>query len=205
MLVQVGSKPEFMIQALRASVRQCRICKAALPVPPRPIFAVHPEARIALISQAPGRLAHEKGLPYYDPSGVRLRQWLNVDEATFYDPTCFSILPMGFCYPGKAKTGDLPPRPECAPQWHAALLRMMPEIALTLYIGQYAQQYYLGANRKRNLTETVRAFREYGPGVLPLPHPSPLNNRWLSRNPWFDMEVVPYLQAKVEAILEGGQ
>ncbi|MCI4647837.1 uracil-DNA glycosylase family protein [Phaeodactylibacter sp.] len=194
-----------MIEALKASVRHCRICKAALPVPPRPIFAVHPEARIALISQAPGRLAYEKGLPYYDPSGVRLRQWLNVDEATFYDPTCFSILPMGFCYPGKAKTGDLPPRPECAPQWHAALLRMMPKIVLTLYIGQYAQQYYLGNARKRNLTETVRAYREYGHGVLPLPHPSPLNNRWLSRNPWFNTEVVPYLQAKVEAILGGEQ
>lgn len=191
-----------MTQALRATVRQCRICEAVLPVPPRPIFTVHPAARIVLISQAPGRLAYEKGVPYYDPSGVRLRQWLNVEEAVFYDPTLFSILPMGFCYPGKATTGDLPPRPECAPQWHAALLRMMPNIQLTLYIGQYAQRYYLGKSRKRNLTETVRAFREYGPEVLPLPHPSPLNNRWLSRNAWFEAEVVPYLQAKVGAILE---
>lgn len=191
-----------MTAALRATVRQCRICEADLPVPPRPIFSIHPKARIALISQAPGRLAYEKGLPYYDPSGVRLRQWLNVDEADFYNPAFFSILPMGFCYPGKASTGDLPPRPECAPQWHGPLLRMMPNIKLILYIGQYAQRYYLGKNRKRNLTETVRAHREYGPGILPLPHPSPLNNRWLSRNPWFDTEVVPYLQAKVEAILE---
>lgn len=190
-----------MTAALRATVRQCRICEPFLPVPPRPIFTVHPDARIALVSQAPGRLAYEKGVPYYDPSGVRLRQWLNVDEATFYDPALFSILPMGFCYPGKASTGDLPPRPECAPQWHAALLRMMPNIKLTLYIGQYAQRYYLNQSRKRNLTETVRAFREYGPQVLPLPHPSPLNNRWLSRNPWFEAEVVPHLQEKVGAII----
>lgn len=190
-----------MTAALCATVRQCRICEPFLPVPPRPIFTVHPDARIALVSQAPGRLAYEKGVPYYDPSGVRLRQWLNVDEATFYDPALFSILPMGFCYPGKASTGDLPPRPECAPQWHAALLRMMPNIKLTLYIGQYAQRYYLNQSRKRNLTETVRAFREYGPQVLPLPHPSPLNNRWLSRNPWFEAEVVPHLQEKVGAII----
>lgn len=190
-----------MTAALRATVRQCRICEPFLPVPPRPIFTVHPDARIALVSQAPGRLAYEKGVPYYDPSGVRLRQWLNVDEATFYDPALFSILPMGFCYPGKASTGDLPPRPECAPQWHAALLRMMPNIKLMLYIGQYAQRYYLNQSRKRNLTETVRAFREYGPQVLPLPHPSPINNRWLSRNPWFEAEVVPHLQEKVGAII----
>jgi len=194
-----------MTQGLRATIRQCRICEGALPVPPRPIFTVHPAARIVLISQAPGRLAYEKGAPYYDPSGVRLRQWLDVDEATFYDPTLFSILPMGFCYPGKAATGDLPPRPECAPQWHAALLRMMPNIRLTLCIGQYAQRYYLGKSCERNLTETVRAFRQYGPEVLPLPHPSPLNNRWLSRNPWFHAEVIPCLQTKVEEITSSGQ
>ena len=190
-----------MIATLRATIRQCQICKSSLPVTPRPIFSVNRNARIALISQAPGRLAHEKRKPYFDPSGDRLRQWLNVDEATFYNPALFCILPMGFCYPGKAETGDMPPRPECAPNWHPALLRMMPDIRLTLYIGQYAQRYYMGKSRKRNLTETVRVFKEYGPNILPLPHPSPLNNRWLRRNPWFDAEVIPFLQSKVEGIL----
>jgi len=112
---------------------------------------------------------------------------------------------MGFCYPGKAETGDMPPRSECAPNWHPALLRMMPDIRLTLYIGQYAQRYYMGKSRKRNLTETVRVFKEYGPNILPLPHPSPLNNRWLRRNPWFDAEVIPFLQSKVEGILSSEQ
>jgi uracil-DNA glycosylase len=189
-----------MVEALLTTVRHCRICQEQLPVQPNPIFKLHPEVKILLISQAPGRMAHEKGKPYYDPSGLRLRRWLGVDEAAFYDTSTFGILPMGFCYPGKAKSGDLPPRPECAPQWHEVLLRMMPQVQLRIYIGQYAQRYYLGKRRHVKLTETVRAFRSYGPSELPLPHPSPLNNRWISRNPWFEEEVVPYLQERVRAI-----
>jgi len=191
----------FMLQILATAARHCRICEPALPVPPNPIFKVEPGVRILLISQAPGRLAHESGTPYLDPSGVRLRDWLGVDKATFYDTPFFGILPMGFCYPGKAKTGDLPPRPECAPQWHKPLLRMMPNVQLRVYIGQYAQYHYLGKRRARNLTETVRAYEDYLPEEWPLPHPSPLNNRWLSRNPWFELTVIPRLQEKVQQII----
>lgn len=198
-MLSEAPKNTVLCQALCATVRQCRICAAHLPLPPLPILKVDPRVRILLISQAPGRLAHEQGRAFLDPSGRRLRQWLGVDEATFYDTPYFGILPMGFCYPGKAKTGDLPPRKECAPQWHQPLLKMMPKVALRIYIGQYAQHHYLGKQRK--LTETVRAFREYGPGALPLPHPSPLNNRWLNRNPWFEAEVVPFLQARVQQII----
>ncbi|NBC09777.1 MAG: uracil-DNA glycosylase family protein [Bacteroidetes bacterium] len=190
-----------MLQALATAARHCRICEPALPLPPNPIFKVEPGVRILLISQAPGRIAHESGTPYLDPSGVRLRDWLGVDKATFYDTPYFGILPMGFCYPGKAKTGDLPPRPECAPQWHAPLLRMMPEVQLRIYIGQYAQRYYLGKRRARNLTETVRGYEGYLPEEWPLPHPSPLNNRWRSRNPWFEETVIPRLQEKVQQII----
>lgn len=190
-----------MLQILATTARHCRICEPALPLPPNPIFKVEPGVRILLISQAPGRLAHESGTPYLDPSGVRLRDWLGVDKATFYDTPFFGILPMGFCYPGKAKTGDLPPRPECAPQWHNALLRMMPNVQLRVYIGQYAQHHYLGKRRVHNLTETVRAYENYLPGEWPLPHPSPLNNRWLSRNRWFESAVIPRLQEKVQQII----
>lgn len=190
-----------MLRSIATAARHCRICEQDLPLLPNPIFKVDPEVRILLISQAPGRLAHESGTPYLDPSGRRLRSWLGVDETTFYDTPYFGILPMGFCYPGKAKTGDSPPRPECAPQWHAPLLRMMPHAQLRLYIGQYAQHHYLGKRRKRNLTETVRAYEEYLPQVWPVPHPSPLNNRWLSQNPWFEAEVIPHLQEKVQQII----
>lgn len=192
---------QFMLQALTTTARHCRICEPALPLPPNPIFKVEAGVRILLVSQAPGRLAHESGMPYLDPSGVRLRDWLGVDKSTFYDTPYFGILPMGFCYPGKAKTGDLPPRPECAPQWHAPLLRMMPEVQLRIYIGQYAQRQYLGKRRARNLTETVRAYEDYLPEEWPLPHPSPLNNRWLSRNPWFEETVIPRLRSKVQQII----
>ena len=177
--------------------RQCTLCAPYLPHGVRPVFNIHPKSKILIIGQAPGRKVHESGVPWADASGRNLRDWLSVDEPTFYDPQIFGILPMGFCYPGSGKSGDLPPRPECAPKWHEVLLNMMPEIELTLLFGQYAQQRYLGDRCAKNLTETVRNWRAYLPEYLPLPHPSPRNRIWLRRNPWFTEEVLPHLRERV--------
>ena len=179
----------------------CTICAPFLEHGVRPVFTVHPLARINIIGQAPGRKVHESGIPWDDASGKRLRQWLGVDNSTFYNPECFAILPMGFCFPGTGKSGDLPPRKECAPQWHQPLLRLMPNIKLTLLFGQYAQAEYLGKGRKRTLTETVKNWESYLPEFLPLPHPSPRNQIWLRKNSWFEAEVVPLLQQKTKEIL----
>lgn len=187
---------------LEQEIRQCTICAEHLPLGPKPILSLHPHSRIAIISQAPGRLAHESGIPWDDPSGERLREWLGVDKTTFYQAEHFAIIPMGFCYPGKGKSGDLPPRKECAPQWHSTILSMLPQIQLTLAIGQYAQKTYLGKSRNKNLTETVRHFETYLPEYLPLPHPSPLNARWRKKNPWFREAVLPVLRKRVKEILE---
>lgn len=154
-----------------------------------------------IASQAPGRLAHASGIPFDDPSGDRLRRWLGVDRQTFYDPTKFAIVPMGLCYPGTGASGDLAPRPECAVAWRGDLLAALPDLALTLVIGQYAHAWHLGATRKDSLTTTVAHWRDYWPAVLPMPHPSPRNSRWLARNPWFEAEVVPLLQARIRALL----
>lgn len=181
--------------------QQCTICEPFLKDGVRPVFSVHPAARINIIGQAPGRKVHESGIPWNDASGKRLRMWLGVDNDIFYNPAFFAILPMGFCYPGTGKSGDLPPRKECAPQWHRPLLNMMPKIELTLLFGQYAQAEYLGKGRHKNLTETVRHWEDYLPLYLPLPHPSPRNGIWLRKNPWFEAEVVPHLQARVQEIL----
>ena len=164
---------------------------------PRPVLAAREEAKILIIGQAPGSRVHASGVPWDDPSGQRLRQWLQVDPETFYNPSLFAIIPMGFCYPGTGGTGDLPPRPECAPLWHGPLLQRLPNIELTLLLSRYAQAAYLGSLKKKTLTETVRAFREYEPRFLPLPHPSPRNNRWLKKNPWFETEVLPHLRQRV--------
>jgi len=161
----------------------------------------HPNARIAIIGQAPGIKVHQSGVPWDDASGRTLRTWLGVNEAQFYNPELFAIVPMGFCYPGNGKSGDLPPRPECAPQWHGPLLEAMPNIELTLLIGQYAQAHYLGDRAKRNLTETVRNYKGYLPEQLPLPHPSPRNRFWQAKNPWFTEKVVPELQRRVQAVM----
>ncbi|MCB9331441.1 MAG: uracil-DNA glycosylase family protein [Lewinellaceae bacterium] len=182
--------------------KSCTHCTQHLPHGPRPVFTVHPDARILIIGQAPGRKVHESGIPWDDVSGNRLRNWLGVDAPTFYNPECFALLPMGFCYPGTGKSGDLPPRPECAPLWHQPLLRMMPGITLTLLFGQYAQERYLGAAQKNTLTETVRNWRAYVPNYLPLPHPSPRNQIWTRKNPWFEAEVLPYLKEQVALALE---
>lgn len=175
----------------------CQLCANHLPLGPNPIFRIHPEARIALISQAPGRLAHQAGVAWDDPSGRRLRAWLGVTEAAFYDSTTFAVLPMGLCYPGKGRGGDLPPRPECAPAWQAPLLAMMPKLELKILIGAYSQAHYLGARRKQTLTETVRSYKSYLPDYFPLPHPSPRNQIFMRNNPWIEEAVIPELRRLV--------
>ena len=187
---------------LNKQVRDCTLCSPYLPLGARPVFQVHPKARILIAGQAPGRKVHGTGIPFDDPSGKRLREWMGIGADIFYNPELISILPMGFCYPGTGKSGDLPPRPECAEQWRKQLLALMPGIQLTLVIGQYAQQWHLGESKKSNLTKTVEAWKEYWPEVLPLPHPSPRNNLWLKKNPWFENEVTPALKRKIEQILK---
>jgi len=186
---------------LEKNIRACRLCAEHLPLGPRPVFQFSPTARILVVGQAPGRRVHETGLPFNDPSGDRLRDWLGMDRATFYDRKRMAIVPMGFCYPGTGKSGDLPPRPECAAAWRKPILQALRAVALTLAIGQYAIAWHLGARSKSNLTETVRAWREYGPALLPLPHPSPRNNLWLKKNPWFERDVLPELRRRVAAAL----
>lgn len=186
-----------------AQVRRCTLCED-LPLGPKPILQAAQPARILIAGQAPGRRAHESGIPFDDPSGNRLRGWLGVDHASFYDPSKFAILPMGFCYPGTGTSGDLPPRAECALAWRQALLHQLPGIELTLVIGAFAQRWHLPADTGASIAETVRNWRDYWPRVLPMPHPSPRNARWLARNPFFEREVVPALQARVREILGTG-
>lgn len=185
------------MKALLTKIRNCEACKAHLPLGPRPIVAGHPDARILIIGHAPGTKVHKTGIPWDDPSGKQLRKWMGVTDEEFYDETKIAQMPMGFCYPGKGKTGDLPPRTECAPLWHKPLLSKMPNLKLTILIGQYAQRYYLGNKMEKNLTETVRNYMNYAPDYFVIPHPSPRNRFWLSKNPWFEMEVVTKLQKRV--------
>ena len=177
------------------------ICSEHLPLGPRPVLQLHPKAKILVVGQAPGVRVHKTGVPFNDPSGDRLRAWMGVTREIFYDEEKIAILPMGFCYPGTGKSGDFPPRPECAPTWRNKLLAQLPNIKLTLILGQYAQDWHLGDQQKANLTETVRAWTEYWPDRLVLPHPSPRNNIWLKKNLWFEKEVIPVLQKSVGAIL----
>jgi uracil-DNA glycosylase len=189
------------LDKLLAEIESCRLCAASLPHEPRPVLRAHADARLLVVGQAPGRKVHESGIPWDDASGRRLREWLGVDADTFYDPRRVAIVPMGFCYPGKAGSGDAPPRPECRAHWHPRLLPLLPKIELTLLIGQYAQGYFLGGARKPSLTDTVRAWREYWPRQLPLPHPSPRNVGWFKANPWFEGEVLPHLRKRVAGLL----
>lgn len=189
------------IEGLRAEVAACRMCGADLPLGPRPIVQIGAKSRVLIASQAPGRRAHLSGVPFDDRSGDVLRGWLGLDRTTFYDPERIAILPTGFCYPGRAPGGDLPPRPECAPRWHAPLLAAMPALRLTLVIGRHAQAHHLGPRAKATLTATVRAFADYLPGVFPLPHPSPRNEPWLLANPWFVRDVLPVLREEVARAL----
>ncbi len=187
---------------LLAQVRACTLCKDHLPLGPRPVFQLDPEALILIAAQAPGSRVHETGIPFNDPSGDRLRQWLGVTREQFYDSKLFALLPMGFCYPGRGKSGDLPPRPECAIHWREELLSHVPKVKLTLVIGQYAHAWHLKDQQRPTLTETVQNWRDYWPNILPLPHPSPRNNIWLKKNLWFEKEVVPELQVAVATILK---
>jgi uracil-DNA glycosylase len=182
-------------------IAACRACAASLPHGPRPVVAAAAGARLLIVGQAPGRRVHQSGIPWDDPSGDQLREWLQMTPAQFYDANQVAIVPMGLCYPGKGASGDLPPRPECAPLWHPRLLAAMPEIRLTLLIGRYAQAYYLGKGCKPTLTATVAAYADYLPRFLPLPHPSPRNRFWQTRNPWFAAEVLPLLRQQVAAAL----
>lgn len=185
------------LDTVLAEARTCQVCAAYLPNPPKPILRAGPTARLLIVGQAPGRRVHETGIPWNDPSGDRLRDWLRLDRAAFYDEARIAIIPTGLCYPGTGKGGDLPPRPECAPLWHPRLRAALPEVRLTLLIGGYAQAYYLGAGRQRTLTDTVRGAAGYLPGFFPLPHPSPRNQLWLKRNPWFEAETLPLLRERL--------
>lgn len=190
------------LDSLVAQISRCTICAQHLPLGPRPVLQASSSAKILIAGQAPGRIVHETGKPFDDKSGDRLRDWLGVCVEQFYDPDLFAIVPMGFCFPGTGKSGDLPPRPECRANWHDQLLELMPQIELKIVIGAYALDYHLGDRQSKTLTETVKRWQEFMPGILPLPHPSPRNNIWLKRNVWFEAEAVPQLQARVQQLID---
>ncbi len=185
---------------LLTEVHACTVCAEHLPAGPRPIVQVGSEARVVIIGQAPGRRVHESGVPWDDPSGERLRQWLDLTPDQFYDPGIVALLPMGFCYPGSTSSGDKPPRPECAPLWHEPLLDALPTDRLEIIIGAHAQKRYID-DRKPTLTETVANWREYLPLQAVLPHPSPRNRHWLTKNPWFEADTLPAVQRRVHDVL----
>ncbi|MCK0123296.1 uracil-DNA glycosylase family protein [Gelidibacter sp. F2691] len=186
---------------LHHRIKDCTLCKAHLPLGPRPVVTAHANSKIVIIGQAPGTKVHASGIPWDDASGKQLRNWLGVSNEEFYNEQNFAIVPMGFCYPGRGKGGDMPPRPECAPQWHEQLWDLMPNVELVLLIGTYAQRYYLRKDAKKTLTETVDNFQQYLPRFFPLPHPSPRNRFWLTRNPWFETEVIPELKKSIQEIV----
>lgn len=187
------------MKELLHNISQCTICKAHLPLGPRPVVTAHQHSKIVIIGQAPGTKVHASGIPWDDQSGKKLREWLNVTDEQFYNTENFAIIPMGFCYPGKGKTGDLPPRKECAPEWHELLLKQMPKVELVILVGAYAQNYYL--KDKKTLTERVGDYKSYLPKYFPIPHPSPTNRFWRAKNPWFEELVVPELNNRVKYIL----
>lgn len=187
------------LESLTAEIRACRLCP--LPHEPRPVLRVSPTARILIVGQAPGRRVHETGLPFNDPSGDRLRAWMNIDRDAFYDESRIAIAAMGFCYPGTVNGADLPPRRECAPLWRPRLLPLLEKVQLTLLVGSYAQRYHLGQTAGASLGATVRAWRKHGPSVMPLPHPSWRNTAWLKRNTWFETELLPVLRQRVASAL----
>lgn len=186
---------------LLEEISQCRICESYLTHGVCPVVLAHPKSRIVVIGQAPGIKVHTSGIPWDDKSGENLRNWMGISNEDFYTPEKVGIMPMGFCYPGKGKTGDLPPRTECAPQWHQPLWDKMDDVELILLIGKYAQDYYLKGQTKRTLTETVKSYQEYLPKHFVLPHPSPRNNIWQKKNPWFKHEVIPALKQTISHIM----
>jgi uracil-DNA glycosylase len=192
------STEDIKLQNLLSEVRACRICESSLS--PNPILNVKASAKLLIIGQAPGLKVHQTGIPWNDPSGDRLRGWLGIDKVTFYNESNIAIIPMGFCYPGKGKSGDLPPRPECFKHWHGQLMSVLPNIEMTLLIGHYAQRKYL-PNTYSSLTENVQHWREFFPEFVPMIHPSPRNTYWLQRNPWFESEMVPVVRNYVTHFL----
>ena len=195
-----GSLNSF--KSLVQEVRQCRLCEAHLPLGPNPVFQIHQDARVLIAGQAPGVKVHDSGIAFNDASGERLRSWMGLDNATFYDANQIAILPMAFCYPGRGKSGDLPPRPECAPAWREQLLEALPNLKLTLVIGKYAQAWHLPDAKYSTLTSLVQNWQLYSPNIIPLPHPSPRNNIWLKKNPWFEEKLVPQLAKRVQSALK---
>jgi uracil-DNA glycosylase len=189
------------LDVLLAAVRACRACEAHLPLGPRPVVRATATARILIVGQAPSARVHQTGIPWDDPSGERLRAWMGVNKEVFYDASRIAIIPMGYCYPGKGKSGDLPPRRECADLWLDQLLAGLPLIELTLLVGQHAQRHFLGSRCKASLAETTHAWADYAPGYVPLPHPSPRNTPWLKRNAGFERQLLPHLRARIDAIL----
>jgi len=190
-----------LFNELMQQIRACKVCESFLPLGANPVVQAHPESKIVIIGQAPGLKVHESNIAWNDASGDQLRKWLHVTKEQFYDPKLFALIPMGFCYPGKGSSGDLPPRKECAPLWHKKLLDEMHQVELILLIGQYSQRYYLKDKKHENITENVRHFKEYLPKYFPLPHPSPRNFIWMNKNDWFTTDVLPELKNRITAIL----
>lgn len=193
---------EVTLDALLSAIRACRLCEASLPLGPRPIVRVSATAKILIIGQAPGTKVHETGIPWNDPSGDRLRNWMGLDKTQFYDETNIAIMPMGFCYPGRLpRGGDAPPRPECAPEWHPSLRSKLTRVELTLLVGSYAQKRYLDMPRGQTMTATVAAWKSHGSDIIPMPHPSWRTTAWLKKNPWFEADVIPHLQDRIRALI----
>lgn len=190
------------MEKLLNEIRGCTACVPQLELGPNPILTAHPESKIVLIGQAPGTKVHKSSVPWDDKSGDNLRNWMGISKEEFYNPKKIALIPMGFCYPGKGKSGDLAPRKECAPLWHEALFSKMKNVELTILVGQYAQSQYLKESMKKTLTETVKEFESYQPKFFVLPHPSPRNNIWQAKNPWFQKEVLPELKTSVSSILK---
>lgn len=189
------------MQLLLNRIKQCDVCQQHLPCGANPVFTAGVSSKIVVVGQAPGRIVHETGIPWNDKSGDNLRSWMGINMDAFYNPDLISLIPMGFCYPGTGKNGDFPPRKECGPLWHQQLLQRMPNVELMILAGQYAQKFYLGKSAKNNLTTTVQNFQEYAPKFFPLPHPSPRNNIWQAKNPWFKAEVLSALKEEVSRVL----
>lgn len=200
------TRNERSLKQVLERIRACRMCADALPHAPRPVIRARSTARILIVGQAPGLRVHETGIPWNDPSGDRLRDWMDLGRDAFYDDARIAIMPMGLCYPGRApRGGDLPPRPECAPQWFSSVLARLPRITLYILAGRHAQQWYLGERSPKTVTETVRRWRDFAPSHIPLPHPSFRNNRWLQHNAWFEQEVLPYLRRRVQETMADSQ
>ncbi len=189
------------LEDLLQQIRACRICEEHLVLGPRPVLRASATAKLLIVGQAPGTKVHASGIPWDDQSGKRLRQWLGMEPNEFYNEQKVAIVPMGFCYPGKGKSGDLPPRPECAQHWHQQVLGLLPNVELTLLVGKYAQDYFLGKQAKATLTKTVANWHAYLPQHMPMPHPSPRNQFWLKHNPWFEQDIVPFLRMRVRQLL----